>query len=154
MEKKIIIRRGEINDSKRIWEIRNHPAIRRLSNSTGNILFKEHDAWFKNKYFRDGNNYLFVLESGRGKVIGYCRYDLREAEENYIISIAIDCDYHGKGLGYLLLKSSLGELPVENTFIAAEIKKNNIASIKIFEKSGFKKTKEDENNFYYNLIIT
>lgn len=153
MEKKIIIRRGEINDSKRIWEIRNHPAIRRLSNSAGNILFKEHNAWFKNKYFGDGNNYLFVLEKDSERVIGYCRYDLREAEENYTISIAIDCDYHGKGLGYLLLKNSLRELPVKNTPITAEIKKNNIASVKIFEKCGFEKIKEDENNFYYKLII-
>lgn len=153
MEKKIIIRRGEMNDSKRIWEIRNHPAVKRLSNSTGDIIFEEHIAWFKNKYFGDGNNYLFVLESDSGKVIGYCRYDLRETEECYTISIAIDCDYHGKGLGYLLLKNSLSELPVKNKPIAAEIKKNNIASVKIFKKSGFKKTKEDENNFYYKLIM-
>ena len=131
------IRHVIIEDSKRIWEIRNHPAVRAVSGSPEMIDFQDHLPWFENKYFNTGENLCFVLETQHG-VVGYCRFDNNQDKDIYIISIALDPDYHGKGLGIYLLNESLKRCD-KNKKILAEIKKDNIRSLKLFENQGFRR---------------
>ncbi|MFH1662270.1 MAG: GNAT family N-acetyltransferase [Candidatus Falkowbacteria bacterium] len=139
-------------DSKRVWEIRNHPIARQYSGSSEEIPFENHDPWFEKKYFVCEENYCFIMEDSNNYVIGYCRFDFDDENDNYIISIAVDPDCQGKGLGHKLLSESLEKFNIEKD-ILAEISKINIASIKLFEKSNFKEHKEDEENYYlkYNF---
>jgi ribosomal protein S18 acetylase RimI-like enzyme len=143
--KDYIIRQIKREDSKRLWEIRNHPKARENSNNPEEIPFVKHDAWFENKYFKNSDNICFVLEA-EGKVIGYCRFD-QDENSRYIISIALDYDYQGKGLGQLLLEETLKKIP-ENKIVLATVKKGNPASLKLFQKN-FELDSEDEANFYY-----
>lgn len=141
-----IIRPINRNDSRRIWEIRNHPLARQNSGSPEEIPFEKHDHWFENKYFKDSNNICFVLEKEKN-VIGYCRFDVDE-NDRYIVSIALDHDWQGKGLGQILLSESLKKLG-EDKEILATVKKGNPSSLKLFQKNNFQLDKEDETNYYF-----
>ncbi len=143
-----MIRQAKKEDSQKIWQIRNYPLNRKNSRNQEKIDFGNHDKWFTNKYFKNKNNYCFVLEEG-GEVVGYCRFDL--GNNNYVISIALDPDYHGKGFGSKLLKESLREIKriKKDIVILAEVKKENVPSTKLFERCGFCSYREDKKNLYY-----
>lgn len=146
----IKVRKVNREDSRRIWEIRNHPLMRQNSNSQEETPFEKHDQWFENKYFKTDKNYCFVLENKEGEVIGYCRIDFDSSENNYVVSIAIDVNYHGKGLGPLLLNKAIDLAGIKKNIIAQTFKKN-IYSQKVFEKNNFEIYKEDNNSYYFKL---
>ena len=145
--KNFAIRKVEEQDSYYIWEIRNHPSVRVISDHPEAIPFENHSIWFKEKYFSGQDNHCFVLATSDNKVIGYCRLDLDKEKNYYIVSIALAPDFQGKGLGKNLLSESLCNFG-DDKIIFAEIHKNNIRSIKLFEKNGFLIKNEDENNYY------
>ncbi len=146
-----IVRPVALQDARRVWEIRNQPVVRKLSNSDEEISFVEHAPWFEKKYFSGADNHCFVLESTPGGVIGYCRLDFDDKQNHYIISIALDPDFHGQGLGHKILSETLRQFETGKE-IFAEIQKNNIPSLKLFKKNNFKVFKEDEKNYYLTLI--
>lgn len=147
----IEIRRASKEDVNRIWEIRNHPIVRENSGNTEVIPLENHLKWFNKKYFEGGGNFCYVLKE-KNKSVGYCRFDFDENKNIYVVSIALDPGNHGKGLGSQLLVRSIGKLEDElkaSAVLFAEVQKNNIPSVKLFEKNGFLKNAEDENNFYF-----
>jgi len=147
-DKKNIIRKVTEKDSKRIWEIRNHSICRRNFHDQKEIDFKHHNSWFKNQYFNNQDNHCYVLEKDC-LIVGYCRFDLKG--NGLLVSIAIDPNYHGRGLGSELLGKSSRMLKTERD-ILAEVQKTNMPSIKIFEENKFIKYKEDKEYYYYKLI--
>ena len=143
----IKIRPAQLGDAQRIWEIRNEPESLAVAASPEIIPLPQHVGWFENKYFKQGDNFCFVGEVD-GNVVGYCRFDLNGS--HYLNSIAVSSSMHGKGTGTLLLGQSIDQLRTDEP-IHAEVRKHNLASVKIFERNGFKKISEDEKNIYYQL---
>lgn len=143
----IKVRLAQPNDAQRIWEIRNEPAALVVAASQDIIPLAQHVAWFNNKYFMDKGHVCFVAEADNN-IVGYSRFDLHE--NKYLNSIAIASSMHGKGIGTLLLKQSIEQLQ-SSLPIHAEVRKFNTASIKMFERVGFKKISEDDKNIYYQL---
>lgn len=139
MQKNIIVRVATSKDAEGILEIRNDPLSRQESLNTESISLEKHVSWFNKKYLQNNNNHCFVLEKDK-LVIGYCRLDLENNE--YIVSIAISPDQHGNGFGTLLLSQSLKNLNTSRQILAT-VKKNNPASLRIFEKNGFVPITED-----------
>lgn len=136
-----------LKDSRRVWEIRSHPICRQYSGNSEVISFANHQPWFKEKYFSRRDNYCFVLDNAKGKVLGYCRLDFDDANGYYIISIAIDPDMRSRGLGHLLLSKTLRQF-IGKKEIFAEIQKENIPSMKLFKKNNFKIFGENKKNYY------
>lgn len=143
----IKIRLAQLNDAQRIWEIRNEPQARAVAASQDTIPLVQHTAWFNEKYFLGRGSVCFVAEAD-GNVVGYSRFDLKNGE--YVNSIAIASSMHGKGIGTTLLLESVKQLN-SRVPINAEVRKFNTASIKMFERIGFKKVSEDDKNIYYQL---
>ena len=144
----IKIRLAQLSDAQRIWEIRNEPESLAIAASPEIIPLSQHIAWFENKYFKQGDNFCFVEETD-GNVVGYCRFDLDG--DHYLNSIAVSSSMHNKGIGTTLLGQSIEQLKTDKP-IHAEIRKHNMASVKIFERNGFKKISEDDKNIYYQFI--
>lgn len=142
----IKVRPAQLSDAEGIWEIRNEPASLAVAANPEIIPLDKHIAWFTDKYFSGKENVCFVAEVD-GNVVGYSRFDLGQNKNQYINSIAIASSMHGKGIGTLLLKQSIEQLKSQIP-IHAEVRKFNIASIKMFERVGFKKISEDEKNIY------
>jgi UDP-2,4-diacetamido-2,4,6-trideoxy-beta-L-altropyranose hydrolase len=137
---KFIVRRASVEDAQRIWEIRNHPLSRKESLNTEEISLADHISWFSAKYLANSKDNCSVLEIDK-KTVGYCRLDVQDSK--YIVSIAIDPDHHGKGLGTFLLGESLHQLNLDKTVLAT-VRKDNPASLRIFEKNGFIPVKDDD----------
>lgn len=141
----IEVRPARSSDVQKIWEIRNEPAALAVAANSKAIPLAQHIVWFNNKYFAEKSSICFVAEVDQN-VVGYCRFDLNGG--HYVSSIAIASSMHSKGIGTLLLKQSIEQLK-SLIPIHAEVRKFNVVSIKMFEKVGFKKKSEDDQNIYY-----
>jgi L-amino acid N-acyltransferase YncA len=91
----------------------------------------------------------------RKERIGSIRF---EANETVIkTSIMLNPLFLGKGLGLQVIKMGIEKFIKEEKpgkSLIAEIKKDNLASIKTFQKAGFKKAgfKEDHSVYIYNQL--
>ena len=139
-----MVREASLDDARAVWEMRNDPATRENSNNQGEIPLEQHLEWFKDKYFVHKENLCFVLDE-EDKIVGYCRFDLEE--DRYVVSIAIDPTYQGRGLGSALLAEALKRLP-DGKEVVAEVKADNQGSLKIFEKNNFKVVAQDDKIFH------
>lgn len=147
--KNYTIREVSEADSKRIWEIRNHPACREFAHSSSVIPFEQHNKWFKDTYINSPSNKNYILLKD-AYVIGYCRYDLQN--DHYLISIALDPTFQKKGLGSFLLSSSLTKMRNPKYPIHAEIHKRNEQSLKLFRKHNFMPNHESNTTYYLTYL--
>ena len=142
---KIKIRAINQDDTRRIWEIRNYPAVRDNSSQSDEIPLDKHISWFNKKYFSGQTNACFVLEYDQ-EVAGYCRFD--SEDKGFRVSIALDPAYHGKGFGTFFLAEASSKFGQDKTLLA-EIKKNNQPSVQIFKKVGFHVINESDTYWYF-----
>lgn len=137
------IRKLKLKDCKPIWLIRNHPKARKNSLNKKRISYQEHQKWFET-YLKNKDNVCYVLEENE-KVLGYCRFDL--ADQERVVSIAIDSKLQGGGLGSYLLLHGLKRL-ADKKNITAKVNLNNKISLSLFQKNNFKVVKKDKNNYH------
>ena len=91
---------------------------------------------------------LLVMETGKGNVVGYCRFEIvlnpiYSAE----ISVCVAKNLRGKGLGLELIRHGCRELSVRFPTIRtirAFVKSTNLAYYTVFERSGFERLEEVE----------
>lgn len=143
----ITVRLVQPNDAQGIWEIRNEPAALAVAATSEVIPLAQHINWFNDKYFSNKGHVCFIAEADQN-VVGYCRFDLDLDKNQYVNSIAVSSSMHGKGIGTILLQQSIEQLN-SSIPIHAEVRKFNTASVKMFERVGFKKISEDNQNIYY-----
>ena len=79
--------------------------------------------------------------------MGYCRFDAKDDRRE--VSIAIDPEFHDKGMGYLLLSNSIKKLRNKENVVAT-VKLDNKKSLALFEKNGFHIIKKEKN--VYHLV--
>jgi len=146
------IRSAKEEDCKYIFDLRNHPLVRKASFNPDKIDYETHKKWFA-KTLDNPNRKIFIALNETLKKIGMVRFD--KEWNSAKINIAISPDMHGKGYGTKLLMKGCNkyfkkELTVK--FIIAEIKKDNIASIKAFTKVGFTPWKDYDNKLEMRLV--
>jgi RimJ/RimL family protein N-acetyltransferase len=130
------LRKATFDDWKILLDWRNDPTTRENSFKTEEIPEQTHKLWF-NDSLLNPNREIYILETNSTPV-GTLRSDCYLSNE-YALSWNIAPNYRGKGYGVkileLFLKGKTGK------FIA-EIKPENIASIKMVLKNGFTKINE------------
>ena len=134
---KIKLRKANMIDCKDVFKWRNDPKTRQMSFDTKEIDFKDHEEWFK-KSLKEPDRHMFIAEDGIRK-IGVVRIDRLNADAGEInINIAPGC--RGKGYGSRLIKLATDKMIKTGkfSFIIARIKVSNVASIKAFEKAGYR----------------
>jgi UDP-2,4-diacetamido-2,4,6-trideoxy-beta-L-altropyranose hydrolase len=115
----------------------NEPEVRQYSLNPAPVLLDIHLSWFGKK-IQDKNSFIFIAEI-KNEPAGMIRFDLTGNEA--LISYLLAKNYRGKGLGTVLLtkgitafkKAAKGK--VEK--VTGLVQKQNIASVKAFEKAGF-----------------
>ncbi|WP_200763535.1 UDP-2,4-diacetamido-2,4,6-trideoxy-beta-L-altropyranose hydrolase [Nitrosophilus alvini] len=134
------IREAEEKDINAVFEISNDEIVRKNSFSSEKIPFERHKEWFLKK-LKDENT-LFLIVEKDGTVLGQIRFE--KSENDYFISISLASIVRGCGYASDIISKSVESFRnrVGDFDIYAYIKKENIASIKSFEKSGFKKVEE------------
>jgi RimJ/RimL family protein N-acetyltransferase len=130
------LRKSTYNDWKILLDWRNDPITRENSFETGEVSEQTHKLWLNDSLLNPYRE-IYILENNNIP-IGSIRSD-NVSTNQYVLSWSITSNQRGNGYGTkileLFLKGKTGN------FIA-EIKPENIASIKIVQKNGFNQVDE------------
>ena len=143
------IREARESDVKLIFNWSNDSLVRAQSFYSKTIEFDNHKNWFKEKL--QNYNALLLINKFDENNIGLVRF---EFENNMCtIGILLDEKYRGKGLSSLMLiNSSAYYFKRFSMPIFAYKKESNIASIRSFEKAGYKVFNETMVNGFNTLV--
>ena len=94
------------------------------------------------KYMQKYTDCYFICLDGQTPVgfIGVVENDIRVCTDNF---------FKKKGIGYFMLTELMKKFPNSK----AKILKDNVASLKLFQKSGFEVFKEDDKLYYLNYGV-
>lgn len=150
------LRKVTMVDRKQCFDWANDPDVRKHSFSTNPILWDDHVKWFDLK-MADPNCFYFIAEIDNSYV-GQIRFDFLEDEDSFQISYALDQRWRGKGLSFSILIKGIQNLKllVQPKKIVAYSQKNNVASVKAFQKAGFEMflSKSHSDSFKFELSFT
>lgn len=133
------LRHVKDEDISDLFKWRNHPDIRRNAFNVNPISWDEHEKWFKTMRI-DPNVTIYIAYYGANK-IGSIRFEVRS--DVIKISVMLSPKWIGKGLGLKTIRLGTIKYISEkrpDKPLMAEIKSDNIASIKAFQKAGFKES--------------
>ena len=136
--KEVRLRRALPDDMDLLYEWQKHPDTRRYSFRKQVPSRDEHRDWFRNRLNDPLNPFHIVLHDE--KPAGVVRLDYKKMESSlplYEISIYIDPDRYNKGLGKTTLR--LIRMTAPESVFFARVLKQNTASIRLFENSGYVK---------------
>lgn len=129
------LRRAIFEDWEFLLSLRNDPIAKLNSFNQTPITKDSHREWLKSSLMNT-NREILIMENSNNSPVGTIRCDTNN-EGQQTLSWNIDPDYRGQGLGNLMLSLFLQD---KKGIFIAEIKKENIGSIKIAERNGFTNT--------------
>lgn len=129
------LRNAVPEDREILYKWATEPSTRMFSLNKSEILWEEHCSWFHKKLTDE--TCVFLMGIVDQEPIGTVRFDSDYVQQESIISITIAPEMRGKGYASQLIKTGTKDSRVLKPVIAY-IQKENIASIKSFEKCGFK----------------
>lgn len=132
MAQEIVIRKAELRDMRRVFELSNDPLVRANSIHSEPISWSTHEKWFANILVNPSVRF-YLAESADGELIGQVRFEKRE--DGWLISISLVAEFRGKGLAQIVLIKAM-EISEQQSFIA-EICSDNDASLSLFKRCGF-----------------
>ena len=136
------LRSANSNDDNITFDWASNRDVRKYSFSAHEISFDEHAKWFNNK-LNDPNCSYYIFENSIGTALGSIRVDL---DGNIgVISYLIDPRYHGRGLGTEIIQVLEERIIKDRTDIfelVGYVVVDNVASVRIFEKLGYKKIED------------
>ena len=132
-------RTATLGDAAILLTWRNNPLTREFSHQSELIQRDEHLEWLTARLER-AQFEPFFLFSADNNAIGMSRLDILSGSVNkYEISILVDPNHHGKGIGTRILNMTceafFGLHP--GYIIFASVHQNNSASSKLFTSAGF-----------------
>ncbi len=149
-EIRVQLRKAVESDCEAIYQWRNHEKTRQFIFDSTIISFDAHAQWFT-KTLKNPQRVLLIGEVNH-LPIGVLRFDFNE-QKQAIVSIYLVPGEEGKGHGSELLKSGnhwLASAHPEITEVIAQILPENTASLKAFEKAGYK---EFSREYHYSLHL-
>ena len=151
---KLDIRHATLKDSSLYLNWRNDPKVRESAFTTEKISQEMHDDWYSNKLNSD-RSVLLILHDKKDPV-GQVRFEVSRDYISAEINYSIAEDYRGKGIATPLMRNAIEAFFLKNSktnTLIAKVKKENIASNKVFEKLNFNTiTQPDSTMNVYELI--
>lgn len=131
------LRQVNEQDCELLWNWVNDPVVRSASFSSDLISWEDHVNWFNNK-LNSPNSYIFIALNDQDKPIGQIRFDVN-SKLQADIDLSINSEERGKNYASYMITLAVNYIfnYTEITFINAQIKSDNQASIKSFQKAGF-----------------
>ena len=141
----IMLRRCTYSDMDIIYKWINDDEVRNNSFNSDYIEYETHVKWFNEK-INSNNIYMYIILNNN-KEIGTIR--LEKHNSKAIISYLISNEYRGKGYGNKVIDLIKKEAIINNIdILEAIVKKDNIASRKIFINNGFFEIEENDRYLY------
>lgn len=145
-KKQLVLRRAMLADAEDLFNLTNEDTVRLNSFSQGKIKWAEHTRWLNEKL--SSGNCVFLIVDYSGEFAGQVRFDvvpaqcpLREPQSEAVINISLCRSIRGLGLSAFVINKSIEELlrvRKDVRLIKAYVKDGNIASVKVFERAGFR----------------
>lgn len=136
------LRLATINDSQLLFDWSNDALVRKNSLNSELIKWEDHVLWLTNK-LQSNSKILILLE--KKEPIGVLRFD--QKEDHFLINYSISEKYRGKGYGNKIIELGIKHIGSDKP-LKAIVKKENISSIKIFEKLNFEKNTEADDSIF------
>ena len=141
----IMLRRCTYSDMDIIYKWINDDEVRNNSFNSDYIEYETHVKWFNEK-INSNNIYMYIILNNN-KEIGTIR--LEKHNSKAIISYLISNEYRGKGYGNKVIDLIKKEAIINNIdILEAVVKKDNIASRRIFINNGFFEIQENDRYLY------
>jgi RimJ/RimL family protein N-acetyltransferase len=139
----IRLRRANIDDSELLLKWRNDPVTRRFSRNSAYIKREEHRNWISAS-LKNPNRQIYIAEKG-GTPVGTVRADFDG--HAYELSWTVAPGARGRNIGKKMVARLVNVLggPVR-----AEVKKDNIASVKVARAVGLSVDREGEGFLYFS----
>lgn len=139
---KLMLREVTGKDIDLLFRWANDPETRQNAFHTEQIPYEAHRAWFV-KMLADRNVLKYILcgcssNTGEMQDIGQIRLSVEEGEA--LIDYSIDPEKRGQGFGtrmILMAEERLRESRTDVIYCKGQVKNENIASAKAFEKCGY-----------------
>jgi UDP-2,4-diacetamido-2,4,6-trideoxy-beta-L-altropyranose hydrolase len=129
------MRKVTTKDENVIHQINDSPVVRSRSFNSATIDFTDHQKWFEKK-LSDPGCFFYLFENESGQTVGFTRFDINGSI--VLSSIALHTDFMGRGMGTEMLIKSVEEVRRHTDLkIIAQIKEDNPASRRAFEKAAF-----------------
>lgn len=136
----IIYRLAGENDMNQVFEWANDPVSRANSYFSESIPLETHQRWFTNK-LKDPKCLLFIAEA-ETEAAGMVRYET--GTEYTTVGILVDKEFRGRGMASrMLVDTAVSYFERTDLPIHAFIKTTNLASVKTFQKAGYRFLKEE-----------
>lgn len=131
---KISLREINFSDIEFLWYLRNQPDIYKRFRNSQPISWEKHIQWILPVILGLSNKEIFLIRI-RKIPIGQIRFDYQTSD----ISISVLKEFQEKGIASKALNLAIKKIKEEKEVkkIIAEIDKDNLPSIKLFEKLGF-----------------
>jgi len=152
---KIHLRPATAQDCELVFKWRNIPEIIALGSTQKPVSALEHSDWY-GLILRSETSRLYIIQYGNLS-IGQVRFESKD--NTYAeISIFLLPSFTGRGLGVKAIINSCGLafafLP-EGACIVAYVRKNNVCSLRAFEKAGFMTDNSGEQRVeHLRLVLT
>ena len=132
----------QVDECNFIYLLRNKNYVRHKSLEVRKIKLKHHVNWFK-KFIKNKNNIIYLIIFKKQRV-GYIRIEKEKGK--FLTSWALVKKFHGKGI----VAKNLRKATVNKKFkYKAIIKKENVAYIRVANKSGFKMSRVLKSKVYF-----
>jgi len=117
----------------------NDPDTRAMSLNHDLIDYDDHQKWYENKLCDDENVMVigYVDDHDQLKKTGIVRFENRYTSVRVSINLSPECRGHGVGVEFLLKSQDFIPTAWPATLLMAEIKSQNVASIKTFLNAGY-----------------
>ena len=135
-------------DVELIYQWANDPSVRAQAINTDAIAWEDHLSWY-NKKLMSADTQIYIARAS-GKPVGQVR--LERESGDWLIDYSVDINLRGLGLGESLIREVV-QLHEGERF-RAQVRVNNVASMKVFEKLGYEKQQmkvDDVDLFEYSL---
>lgn len=132
MAQEVIIRKAELSDMRRIFELSNDSVVRANSIHSEPIEWETHEKWFKDA-IRDSLHKFFVVTTVAGDFVGVVRF--RKEGGIWVVTIHLCERYRGLGLSAVALRLAMSRTRIKK--YAAYVKPFNTPSQRLFESLGF-----------------
>lgn len=130
----LTLRPASMADARRLFDWRNDPVTRAMAITTDPVPWDGHVRWLTATLDR-ADRQLLIGEGPQGPV-GTVRFDMGD---DIVVSITLAPDQRGRGLALPLLTAAIARLsPPAN--LLAQVKPDNPASRRLFERAGFDET--------------
>jgi len=152
---KILYRIANLDDSDLVLNWRNDPMVRKNSRDRSMVSAETHNSWFVDRIRKCVTEPIYIFSQDNQEV-GFTRLDLIDSETGkFEVSIAVRSEMRGKGYGSIILSMTVdaARQMTNAREITGNVRKDNYASIKLFERSGFSRatTSGDFVSFFLNL---